>query len=163
MWRNTTELLCDWKEKRWIEVEGTTHGSSCSGAVRICELACDNAKGASVKHKCQGDEDAALEWRHNANGPLRNDDVWECFGIAVIQLKMKQLKKRLRWFVHVLRVSELFAAKRAVQVQGRRGRGMPRLRWKDTLHNDLKAADLHLDKAADWNKWQSHSSQADPD
>lgn len=88
---------------------------------------------------------------------IRNDVI------QLIQQKLCENRPTLEWFGHVPTASEKLVVKRALQpeIQGRRGRGRLKRRWIDELYNDLRAADLHCDRAAHRNKWQSHSKKAD--
>ena len=57
-------------------------------------------------------------------------------------LKMKVAGIRMRWAGHVQRMSEDRLSKRALKAEedGRRRRGRPKLRWKDSVKRDLERA-----------------------
>ncbi|VDO98151.1 unnamed protein product [Heligmosomoides polygyrus] len=80
---------------------------------------------------------------------VRNDCIWQRFGVTPIFEKMREA--RLRWYGHVLGTTGDTARKIALNpdVSGKRPRGRPKRRWLDTLHQDLEMARLHPDQAFD--------------
>nr|GEU95934.1 ataxia telangiectasia mutated family protein [Tanacetum cinerariifolium] len=68
--------------------------------------------------------------------------------------KMREI--RLRWFVHVKRRPQNALVRRveAMEVEGSRRRGMPKLRWEDRLKMDMKELLLSQDMTSDRNAWR---------
>ena len=69
----------------------------------------------------------------------RNDDILEEAKVESIAMVMR--RRRLEWFGHVKRRDETGNIRAVVEMkmEGRRPRGRPKLRWKDTVKRDLKA------------------------
>ena len=74
--------------------------------------------------------------------------------VGVIQDKIKE--GRLRWFGHVKR-RETTAPVRVVEtltVEGRRGRGRPKLTWDEQIRHDLLELHLSEDMVQDRTSWR---------
>nr|CDJ81375.1 unnamed protein product [Haemonchus contortus] len=93
---------------------------------------------------------------------ISNDAIRERFGVASIVDKMREA--RLRWYGHTLRAKNDSVRKISLNldVSGKRPRGRPKQRWLDTLHEDLKAVNIHPDQAFNREKWRQHIRKADP-
>nr|CDJ81717.1 uncharacterized protein LOC762541 [Haemonchus contortus] len=93
---------------------------------------------------------------------ISNDAIRERFGVAPIVDKMREA--RLRWYGHTLRAKNDSVRKISLNldVSGKRPRGRPKQRWLDTLHEDLKAVNIHPDQAFNREKWRQHIRKADP-
>ncbi|MFS7974754.1 hypothetical protein Hanom_Chr10g00872421 [Helianthus anomalus] len=79
---------------------------------------------------------------HTRADKIRNEVIWERFGVASISYKIRE--GRSIWFGHV-RIRQATATVRSVEtltVEGRRSRGRPKLIWDDRIRNDL--VELHL-------------------
>nr|CDJ89586.1 endonuclease-reverse transcriptase [Haemonchus contortus] len=78
---------------------------------------------------------------------ISNDAIRERFGVAPNVDKMREA--RLRWYDHTLRAKSDSVRKIGLNldVSGKRLRGRPKQRWLDTLHEDLKADNIHPDQA----------------
>jgi hypothetical protein len=63
--------------------------------------------------------------------------------IKVTEISKKIQESRLRWFRHVERREEDYVGKRTA---GRRGRGRPKKRWKNCVHQDLRDKGLNGNK-----------------
>jgi hypothetical protein len=52
--------------------------------------------------------------------------------------------RRLEWLGHVVRMNETRSVKKIFEgkLEGRRGRGRPRLRWIDDVEDDLRELDV---------------------
>ena len=59
---------------------------------------------------------------------------------------------RLRWLGHVKRKEKEEAVKWTLEVQGKRSKGRPKLRWKDVMEKDKKDKKL----------WRRKFRSADP-
>ena len=64
--------------------------------------------------------------------------------VKVLEVSKKAQERRLKWFGHVMRREDYFVCKRVMnmEVQGRRRKGRPKNRWKDSIANDLKEKGL---------------------
>ena len=73
--------------------------------------------------------------------------------MAVIEIR------RLEWIGHVIRMNETRSVKKIFEgkLDGRRGRGRPRLRWIDNVEDDLRklGAKRWRTKALDREEWAS--------
>ena len=67
--------------------------------------------------------------------------------------------QRLEWLGHVIRMNETRAVKKIFvgKLEGRRGRGQPRLRWTDDVEDDLRKLGVKRwrAKALDREEWAS--------
>ena len=63
---------------------------------------------------------------------------------------------RLRWFGHVERKADgdWVSACRNFEVAGSRGRGRPRMNWRERLEGDMKEMGLKPELAMDREKWR---------
>ena len=73
------------------------------------------------------------QWRIKTNSELRNKHKDQDI-VAVIKIR------RLEWLGHVIRMKEARSVKKIFEgkIEGRRGRGRPRLRWTDDVDDDLR-------------------------
>ncbi|VDP53628.1 unnamed protein product [Heligmosomoides polygyrus] len=93
---------------------------------------------------------------------IRNDVIWQKFGVAPIADKMHEA--RLRWYGHVVGGKEDSVRKIGLnfEVIGKRPRGRPKQRWADTLHADLKITGVYPNLALDRERWRHNTRIADP-
>ena len=73
-------------------------------------------------------------------------------------------ERRLRWFVHVMRKEEESVCRRVMkmEVPGKRRRGRPRKRWKDTLNEDMREKDVQVNDTQDRCRWRRLIRNSDP-
>ena len=84
----------------------------------------------------------------------RNEEIWE--EVKVEQRAMVLRKRRLEWFGHVKRdETENSRAFVEMKMEGKRPRGRPKLRWKDTVRRDMKAWSIREEWATDRERWKS--------
>ena len=85
----------------------------------------------------------------------RNEDILE--EVKVEQIAMVMRKRRLEWFGHVKRREETENSRAVVEMkmEGKRPRGRPKLRWKDTVRRDMKAWSIRGEWATDRERWKS--------
>ena len=78
-------------------------------------------------------------------------------GIVAIGDMMR--RSRLRWLGHVLRkdASDWVRQSMDMVVEGRRGRGRPRLTWEKVVESDMKLRGLTREDAEDRLKWRVKS------
>ena len=84
----------------------------------------------------------------------RNEEILEEAKVEAIATVMR--RRRLEWFGHVKRRGETenIRAVAEMKMEGKRPRGRPKLRWKDTIRRDLKAWKIKEEWATDREKWK---------
>ncbi|KAJ0851966.1 hypothetical protein HanRHA438_Chr14g0632811 [Helianthus annuus] len=97
-----------------------------------------------------------LRWMcgHTRLDRIKNEVFRERLGVASISDKIKE--GRLRWFGHVKR-RQTTAPVRVVEtltVEGRRGRGRPKLTWEEQIRHDLLESHLSEDMVQDRTSWR---------
>ena len=77
----------------------------------------------------------------------RNEEILEEAKLVPIAMVMR----RLEWFGHVKRRDKIanIRAVAEMRMEGKRPRGRPKLRWKDTVRRDLKAWNIEEEWATD--------------
>ena len=85
----------------------------------------------------------------------RNEEIRELAGVEPISVLMR--KRRLQWYGHVCRRGEKDDIKRVcnIKVDGRRERGRPKHRWRDTINADMKMWELEEKDTDDRIRWRS--------
>ena len=85
----------------------------------------------------------------------RNEEILEEAKVEQIATVMR--RRRLEWFGHVKRRDETENIRAVVEtmMEGKRPRGRPQLRWKDTVKRDMKAWSIKEEWATDREKWRS--------
>ena len=84
--------------------------------------------------------------------------------VKMAELSKKVQEARLRWYDHVLRRDEEVVGRRMMdmEVQGRRGRGRPKTRWKDCIAPDVREKQLDLGMVHNRNDWRQLIKNSDP-
>lgn len=92
----------------------------------------------------------------------QNEEVRSCLGVAAISEKLRE--SRLRWFGHVARAPASSVVQTAMQLEvpGMRPRGRPKMRWRDTINDDLRRTHLSEEDASDRSQWRRAYRHADP-
>ncbi|XP_072398137.1 uncharacterized protein [Diabrotica undecimpunctata] len=85
---------------------------------------------------------------------IRNDLIRERAGVTIVSNKIQE--KSLQWFGHVRHRNENYVGRRIelLKVDGRRGRGQPKRRWKDCGAEDLRKKGLGEEDPMDRNDWR---------
>ena len=93
---------------------------------------------------------------------IRNELIRGTVKVAEISSKMQE--RRLNWYGHVMRRDENYVGRKAMtmEVEGRRRRGRPKLRWKDKLREDMSEKGLVENQVADKNNWKRLARNSDP-
>nr|GEY60166.1 hypothetical protein [Tanacetum cinerariifolium] len=88
---------------------------------------------------------------------LYGSECWPITKAQATRVEVAELRMlRLRWFWHVKRRPRNAPVRRvkAMEVEGSRRRGRPKLRWKDRLKMDMKELLLFKDMTSDRNAWK---------
>ena len=93
---------------------------------------------------------------------LRNEEIRRRCGVADIVEKMREA--RLRWMGHVLRreVDEPSRVALEFEVEGNRGRGRPRRRWRECLKKGMEMRGLEETDAQEMSGWAVGTPTANP-
>ena len=85
----------------------------------------------------------------------RNEEILEEAKVEQIVTVMR--RRRLEWFRHVKIRDETESIRAVVEMkmEGKRPRGRPKLRWKDTVGRDMKAWSIKEEWATDRERWKS--------
>ena len=97
-----------------------------------------------------------LRW---ASGVTRRDRVPNRYirgSLKVCEISKKIAERRLAWFGHVERREEDHYLKRVahMEIPGRRRRGRPKTRWKDSVNRNMREAGLTPDQAQNRVTWR---------
>ena len=84
--------------------------------------------------------------------------------VKVLEVSKKVQERRLKWFGHVMRREDEYVCKRVMnmEVEGRRRRGRPKFRWKDSISNDMKEKGLREQDTHDRGRWRRLTRNSDP-
>ena len=84
---------------------------------------------------------------------VRNVDIWNEAHMYPMAEFLRE--KRLRWFGHVQRRDKDDATRKILQmeVEGKRNRGTPKLRWRDLVKDDMARNQMTTEMAEDRRHW----------
>ena len=84
----------------------------------------------------------------------RNEEILEEAKVEPIAMVIR--RRRLEWVGHAKRRDETENIRAVVEMkmEGKRPRGRPKLRWKDTVRRDLKAWNIREEWATDMERWK---------
>ncbi|KAD3068294.1 hypothetical protein E3N88_36174 [Mikania micrantha] len=106
--------------------------------------------------KLETAERRMLRWMcgHTRLDRIRNEVFRERLQVANISDKVRE--GRLRWFGHVRRRSQPAPVRKVelLTVEGKRGRGRPRLTWDEQIRQDLTELHLSEDMIYDRSTWR---------
>ena len=109
------------------------------------------------EERIEATEMRMLRYIHNVNWEdhVRNEDIRKEAKVKPISVSMR--KRRLQWFGHVYRREEDEDIRKVadLKVDGRRKRGRPKQRWRDTIQSDLKKYGLNRSDVDDRVRWHS--------
>ena len=85
---------------------------------------------------------------------IKNDYIRDTVKVAEVTKKMQE--RRLQWYGHVMRREEESVLRRVMnmEVPGKRKRGRPRKRWKDTIKEDMLEKNVQVDDTQDRSRWR---------
>ena len=84
--------------------------------------------------------------------------------VKVAELPKKVQEARLRWYGHILRRVKEGVGRRMMdmEMQGRRGRGRSKTRWKDCKAADVREKQLGVGMVHNRNDWRQLIKNSDP-
>ena len=144
-WRGLTGVLCDKK------ISARLKGKVYKTAVRPALLyGCETwPVKESHEKKANVAEMRMLRWMCGVTmkDKIRNEQIRGT--VKVIELSKKMQERRLNWYGHILRSEDDHIGKQVMgmQVEGRRRRGRPKLRWKDRLREDMESKGMREEYA----------------
>ncbi|KAD3069016.1 hypothetical protein E3N88_36896 [Mikania micrantha] len=151
-WRAATAIICDRKFPEKLK------GKFYRVAIRPAMMYgtdCWPIKKNQAR-KLETAEMRMLRWMcgHTRIDRIRNEVFRERLQVANISDKVRE--GRLRWFGHVRRRSQSAPVRRIelITVEGKRGRGRPRLTWEEQIRQDLAALHLSEDMIYDRSQWR---------
>ncbi|EYC43100.1 hypothetical protein Y032_0503g2638 [Ancylostoma ceylanicum] len=159
-WRESTGILCDRRCSRVLKGKiyrtvvrpAMMYGSECWPVTKAHERMLNTAEMRMLRWAC------GLTRRDK----VRNENIRALMQTAPIQQKLRA--QRLRWFGHVMRRSPLHPTRKAMEmeVSGKRPRGAPKKRWKDTVSKDMRELGVTKDDAQNRDLWRRRTKTADP-
>ena len=152
-WRESTGVLCDKKVPKKLKVliyktvirpvmlygaETWPLTDYLAERFSVCEM--------RMLRYCLG---ISLE-EHRTNESIREE-------ANVMNILDMMKRRRLQWFGHVCRREREEDIRKVyeLRVEGRRSRGRPKHRWKDTIKKDLQSCSLNEEDAQDRIRWRS--------
>uniref|UniRef100_A0A8D8QY66 Endonuclease-reverse transcriptase n=1 Tax=Cacopsylla melanoneura TaxID=428564 RepID=A0A8D8QY66_9HEMI len=90
----------------------------------------------------------------------KNKEIRDLFNEPDIIAKIRS--RRMRWSGHILRRNSdsLIKSIWEADINGTRGRGRPRLRWKDQIRKDMEQIDITEEDAQDRTVWRTRIGEA---
>ncbi|EYB91138.1 hypothetical protein Y032_0210g2149 [Ancylostoma ceylanicum] len=159
-WREATGILCDRRCSRVLKGKiyrtvvrpAMMYGSECWPVTKAHERMLNTAEMRMLRWAC------GLTRRDK----VCNEDIRTMMQTAPIQRKLRA--QRLRWFGHVMRRSPLHPTRQALEMEvtGKRPRGAPKKRWKDTVCKGMRELGVTKDDAQDRDLWRRRTKTADP-
>ena len=135
-WREVPGVLCD--RRMPVKLKGKVYKT-------VVRPAYTNQEGEREKNECGRDEDVEVDVRsYTRRDRIPNTQIRGTVNVAELSKKVQEA--RLRWYGHILRRDEDVVERRMMnmEVQGRRGRGRPKTRWKDCTAADVREKQLDL-------------------
>ena len=118
---------------------------------------CTVAKRGQCQSKMATTEMRMVRWAMGVSllEHRRNEEILEEAKVEQIATVMR--RRRLEWFGHFKRRDETENIRAVVEMkmEGKRPRGRPQLRWKDTVKRDMKDWRIKEEWATDREKWRS--------
>ncbi|RUS70873.1 hypothetical protein EGW08_021362 [Elysia chlorotica] len=117
------------------------------------DMALDQAKPSTPAEKRQGNDKTDLQCEARRCATTRSNELLTLLGLEDLNLILKE--RRLRWYGHVERSSGAIKTALDMQVTGSRGKGRPRMTWKQVTERDRKDWKLSTTDPHDRNTWRS--------
>ncbi|RUS69690.1 hypothetical protein EGW08_022548 [Elysia chlorotica] len=106
-----------------------------------------------MAEKRQGNDKTDLQCEARRWATTRSNELLTLLGLEDLNLILKE--RRLRWYGHVERSSGAIKTALDIQVTGSRGKGIPRMTWKQVTERDRKDWKLSTTDPHDRNTWRS--------
>ena len=160
-WKRVSEILCD--RRISLRVKGKyTRQKNLRPAMMY------GAETWAVKKAQEKKLDVAemriLRWMSGVTklDNIRNERIRRITKVGEISKKVQE--SRLKWYGHVLRREDEYVGKRVMrmEVPGKRRRGRPKLRWLDSIRNELSERELSREDAQDRARWRRLIRHIDP-
>ena len=159
-WRKSSGILCDRR------ISAKVKGKFYKSVVRPAMLY--GAETWPIKkeqeRRMEVSEMRMLRWMC---GVTRSDKIrneWIRGTVKVVEVSKKAQERRLKWFGHVMRREDEYVGKRVMnmKVEGGRGRGRPKFRWKDRISSDMREKGLREQDIQDRGRWRRLTRNSDP-
>ncbi|EYB93809.1 hypothetical protein Y032_0178g644 [Ancylostoma ceylanicum] len=144
-WREATGILCDRRCSRVLKGKiyrtvvrpAMMYGSECWPVTKAHERMLNTAEMRMLRWACG----------FTRRDKVCNEDIRTLMQTAPIQQKLRA--QILRWFGHVMRRSPLHPTRQALEMEvtGKRPRGAPKKRWRDTVCKDMRELEVTKDDA----------------
>lgn len=159
-WRDITGVLCD--RKMPVKLKGKLYKT----VVRPALLYGVETLPLKTQHtrKLHVTEMKMLRWACGVTrlDKIRNERIRGTVKVAELQKKIQEV--RLRWYGHVMRRDDEYIGKRVMklEVEGKRGRGRPKKRWKELVEKDMREKQLEPKWIEERARWRRLITNSDP-
>ena len=161
-WRKVSGVICDRRVP--VRLKGKVHRAVVRPALTY------GLEAAPMKRKEEKKMDVAemkmLRW---SVGVTRRDRIRNEYirgTVKVVEVSKKIQESRMRWYGHLKRRDgEEHVGREAMEmeVEGTRGRGRPKTRWKDCIRNDLREKNIDEGAVHSRSEWRRLISNGDPE
>ena len=151
-WRDAPGVLCD--SKMPVKLKGKVYKTVVRPAMTY------GAEALPVKKvndkRMEVAEMKMLRWMCGVTREERISNTRIRGTVKVGEISKKTQEARLRWYGHVMRKDAISDERRTLdmEVQGKRRRGRPKIRWKDCIQEDMREKRLRTNMAGDRGKWK---------
>lgn len=160
-WRKLSSVLCDRK------ISGNTKGRLYRRVVRPALMygAETWAVTKAQERKLEVAEMRMIRWMCGLTrrDRVRNERIRGTVKVGPLGKKIQE--SRLRWFGHVERRDESYIGKRVetLDINGKRKRGRPKLRWSDKVEEDLREKGWNREDTLDRGLWRGRLKEGNAD
>ena len=161
-WRKVSGVICDRRVP--VRLKGKVHRTVVRPALTY------GLEAAPMKKKEERKMDVAemkmLRW---SMGVTRRDRIRNEYirgTVKVVEVSKKIQESRMRWYGHSKRRGgEAHVGREAMEmeVEGTRGRGRPKTRWKDCIRNDLREKNIDEGAVYSRSEWRRLIHNGDPE
>ena len=159
-WRKVSGVLCD--KKIPPKVKGKIHNTIVRPAMLYGLETVALTK--CLLKKLEVTEMKMLRWSKGVTllDKVQNEDVRRAMAVGDLSVKLRE--GRLRWFGHVWRRDDQYVGKKVWNLRvGTRGRGRPRIRWKDCVEEDMREQGVQPRDAEERLEWRRKIRTRNPD